>query len=92
MENEILKKKTNEIESYVISLRHEFHKNPEISGNEVWTSKRIRKEIDKIGIPYEMVSKTGLIAILDTGKKGKSIVLRSDIDALPMQENPNNLN
>jgi amidohydrolase len=89
--NEILKNKANEVESYVINLRREFHEHPEVAANEEWTSRRIKEEIDKIGLPYEMVSNTGFIATLDTGREGKSVALRADIDALPMQENPENL-
>ena len=39
-------------ENYVIDLRHEFHRHPELSDQEVWTSGRICEELDKMGIPY----------------------------------------
>ena len=92
MINEVLKKKADEYENYVIQLRREFHENPEIASKEEWTSKRIIQEIEKLNLPYEMVSTTGLIATLDTGREGKHVALRADIDALPMNENVNNLN
>jgi len=91
MINEILKKKADELESYVIGLRREFHRHPEVASKEAWTSKRILEEVEKIGLPYEMVSSTGFIAALETGREGKNIALRSDIDALPVLENMNNL-
>lgn len=91
MIDEVLRKKAEELESYVIRLRREFHKHPEVAAMEEWTSRRIRDEIEEVGLPYEMVSKTGLIATLDTGREGRHIALRSDIDALPVKENPNNL-
>jgi amidohydrolase len=92
MINEVLKRKADEYENYVIQLRREFHENPEIASKEEWTSKRIIQEIEKLNLPYEMVSTTGLIATLDTGREGKHVALRADIDALPMNENVNNLN
>ena len=38
-------------EEYVIGLRQEFHRHPELSDQEVWTSGRICEELDKMGIP-----------------------------------------
>lgn len=83
-----LARKYNE---YVIACRRTIHKMPETSGNEVKTSAFIRSEIEKAGLPVEGVGDTGLIATLDTGKPGPHIALRADIDALPVEENENNL-
>lgn len=91
MFDEMIKQKTAEIEDYVIDLRREFHRHPEVSGTEEWTSLRVRQEIEKYGLPYQMVSKTGLIATLDTGREGGHVALRADIDALPVRDHPENL-
>ncbi len=71
---------------YVISMRREFHKNPEISWNEFRTSKRIKEELDAIGIPWIACAKTGLVATLEGEKPGSVVALRADIDALPVTE------
>ncbi len=89
--NEILKRKADEAESYVIAMRRELHQHPEISSAEIWTSNRLREEAEKFGLPVEMVSKTGFIATLDTGRPGGHVALRADIDALAVSENPTNL-
>ena len=73
-------------EDYVIGLRHEFHRHPELSDQEVWTSGRICEELDKIGIPYTRVAGTNVVGLIDTGRPGKTIAFRGDIDALPVQE------
>jgi amidohydrolase len=91
MTNEILKKRADELESYVIELRREFHRHPEVASKEEWTSARLKEEIAKCGLPIEMVSTTGMIATLDTGREGVHLALRADIDALPVPENENNL-
>lgn len=91
MTNDILKKRADELESYVIGLRREFHRHPEVASKEEWTSARLKEEIEKCGLPIEMVSATGMIATLDTGREGVHLALRADIDALPVPENVNNL-
>lgn len=78
-------KETNEIEEYVINLRRELHKYPELALEEVETSRRIKAELDKIGVPYVECGKTGIVATIGSGD-GKTIALRSDMDALKIEE------
>ena len=92
MDNELIKKVADELESYVIETRRYLHTIPEISGEEFKTRAFLIEKIKEAGLPYEEVEdSTGLIAVLDTGRPGPHIALRSDIDALPMPEEPNNL-
>lgn len=79
------------IEQYVQEMRGYFHEHPELSHQEVQTSKILKQEVTKLGLEIEEVSRTGFIATLDTGRPGKVIALRTDIDALPIQENKANL-
>lgn len=73
--------------SYVQNLRREFHKYPELSYQEFETTKRLAKELDDMGIPYEITDKnTGIVAWIDGSKPGKTVALRTDIDALPVTE------
>ncbi len=71
---------------YVVSMRREFHKNPELSWNEERTSKRIKEELDKMGIPWEPCAKTGVVALVKGSLPGALVALRADIDALPVTE------
>ena len=71
---------------YVISMRREFHTNPELSWNEVRTSKRIKEELDKMGIPWQPCAKTGVVALVEGAFPGPLVALRADIDALPVTE------
>ena len=73
-------------EEYLLTLRRTFHQNPELSHQEHGTAARIRAELDGMGLPWEAVEETGTVAWLDTGRPGRSLAIRADIDALPMQE------
>lgn len=78
--------KINENKDYVINLRRYFHENPELSWEEVNTSKRIQKELDEMGIPYEIVKDIGVIGHIKGKGEGKRLGIRADIDALPVKE------
>jgi len=72
----------------VIAIRRELHQHPELSFNEFKTSKRIEKLLKKYKIPHKTgYAKTGIVATIK-GKQpsSRTIALRADIDALPIQE------
>lgn len=74
-------------EEEVIRLRRHFHKYPELGLKEFETSAFIREYMEKLGYEITPVSPTGLIAELPAlRKKEKMVVLRAEMDALPMQE------
>ena len=79
-------KETKLIGNYLISLRKDFHKHPELGMEEYRTSKRIKEELDKIGVKYEDGIKTEVVATIGSGEE-KVIALRADMDALRIQEN-----
>lgn len=68
-----------------------MHEYPELSGEEYETTKFLKNEVNKLGLPIVEVGGTGFYAILDTERPGKTIGLRTDIDALPIEETPSNL-
>lgn len=72
--------------AYMVERRREFHQYPEPSMHEVETTKRIARELDAMGIPYRLTEPTGLIAEIKGGKPGRTVALRSDIDALCITE------
>ncbi len=79
-------------ERYVIDLRREFHRHPEPSGAEKRTSSRVIAELESMGIPYEVVGECGIIATLrGCGSTRNTVMLRADMDALPIQESDRNL-
>ena len=81
-------KNYNELEQELINFRHDLHQNPELGFQETKTAKKIANELKKLGIKvYENVGKTGVIGVLKKGNSSKSILLRADMDALPIEEN-----
>ncbi len=71
----------------VIELRRHFHRHPEVSFSEHETSKRLGDRLQELGLELKPCpTETGVVAILDTGRPGKTVMLRADIDALPIHE------
>ena len=75
----------NDLRAYTIGLRRELHMHPELSGQEAWTSSRIRQELDALGIPYDIAGDKNVIGCIINGT-GKKIAIRADFDALPIEE------
>lgn len=71
---------------YLISTRRHLHQNPELSLKEFETSAFIERELDSFGIAHRRVGKTGVLGIISGEQNGKTVLLRADIDALPIQE------
>ncbi len=83
-----MKELVTKYRDYVRDIRREFHQCPELSMEEVETTKRIAKKLDEMGIPYEIDTEknTGLVGIIKGAHEGKAVALRADIDALPVTE------
>lgn len=78
---------SREIIDDAIDFRRELHRNPELSTMEHETSRRIREQLDKLGIPYEDgFAGTGILGIIEGKHPGRTVGLRADIDALPIDE------
>lgn len=81
-----IKERCRSNKDYVIELRRDFHQHPERSLEEYRTSKRIKEELDKMGIPYVAVAETGVVATIKGNNTGKTVALRADMDALSVFE------
>lgn len=81
-----ISEEAQKLKDYVVMLRRYFHTNPELSLKEFNTAKKIEEELDKNGIAHERVGETGILGVINGKKPGKTILLRADIDALPIQE------
>ena len=78
------------VEPDVIKWRHHFHEFPELSNREFNTAKYIADYLNSLGFDVQTgVAKTGVIAILDSGKPGPVVALRADMDGLPVKEQSN---
>jgi amidohydrolase len=71
----------------MIRVRRHLHRHPELSFQERETGRFIAKELRALGLKVRHpFSGTGVLATLEGGKPGRTVALRSDMDALPVQE------
>ena len=86
MHSKEAKKEAEKISDWIIEIRRELHRHPELMYEEVRTSALVRRELDLLGIPYKSpIAKTGVLATIGSGNS-PCIALRADMDALPIHE------
>jgi amidohydrolase len=83
---EDLKKDVEALSGRLVAWRRELHRHPEIAHKEEWTSAYLRDHFKKLGLPAKSLAGTGLRAVLKGRPGGKTVALRTDMDALPLQE------
>ncbi|MFO1138517.1 MAG: M20 aminoacylase family protein [Paracoccus sp. (in: a-proteobacteria)] len=72
------------------AIRRDFHRYPEIGFQEHRTSARVAELLESWGIAVTRgIGGTGLVGVLEGARPGRSIALRADMDALPMDEETN---
>ena len=72
---------------YTQSLRRDFHMHPELGFREIRTGGIVAKELESLGIEVTKgVGKTGVVGLLEGEKPGPTLLLRFDMDALPITE------
>ena len=83
-----IKETAQKYSDYVVDIRRKIHRNPELSTQEFETSKLVQEELDKIGVPYEICGElgTGVLATVKGALPGKTILIRGDMDAMPVVE------
>lgn len=82
-----IKQLAKEIYSNVIENRRHLHAHPELSFCEYQTSDYVKTKLDEIGISWNAMANTGVVATITGGKSSDGIVaLRADMDALPITE------
>ena len=75
----------------LIEIRRFCHRHPELSWQETQTMAYIEEDLTKFGIAWQHIDKGGILARIDGQAPGKTLLLRADIDALPITESESNL-
>ena len=75
------------LEPYIIERRRFYHSCPELTGQEVETTRSIAEDLRAMGLEPRFFSRcNGLIAEIQGAQPGKTLILRADIDALNIKE------
>ncbi len=74
------------LEPELVELRRDFHRYPELGFHEFETAKKIEAYLQNLGLQTKRVATTGVVATLIGKRAGKTIALRADMDALPIEE------
>src|SRR5947208_3123546 len=69
----------------LVSIRRHLHQHPELSFTEFETAAFVETQLGELAIPFERIALTGVIGTLTKGE-GPTIILRADMDALPVTE------
>jgi amidohydrolase len=76
-----------ELEPRIIDWRRDFHEHPELANREVRTSGRVAEHLRSLGLEVRTgIAHTGVVALVEGALPGPTILLRADMDALPVTE------
>ncbi len=81
-------KLSDQVEAEVIRIRRDIHKHPELSFKEERTARIVADRLRLMGVKViEGIAGNGVMGIIEGRSAGKTVALRADMDALPLQEN-----
>lgn len=86
MINQTIKQSVTTNKEELTALRRKLHSEPELSFEEFKTTAFVCDYLDKLGISYRKTEPTGVIAEIQGAPGGKTVALRGDMDALPVQQ------
>ena len=79
--------RTKNLHNQLVDWRHDLHMNPQISFEEEYASEKVATLLNDFGIEvHKNIAKTGVVGVLKKGNSDKSIGIRADMDALPINE------
>jgi amidohydrolase len=75
------------LQSELVSLRRDFHRHPELGYQETRTAGIVADRLRKLGMDVRTgLGKTGVTGLMRGGRPGPTLLIRADMDALPIQE------
>lgn len=82
----MIKAMAENLKNELISIRRQLHKTPETDFEEIKTAEFIRRKLTEFGIEYTISARTGTVAVIHGKNSGKTVLLRADIDGLPIKD------
>jgi amidohydrolase len=83
----IVREEAERIEPHLVALRRDIHRKPELAFAEHETAARVAAELAALGIAARTgVGRTGVVGLIEGGRPGPTLLIRADMDALPIHE------
>lgn len=84
---EQLRGEAESLRERVVAMRRDLHAHPEIAFQEIRTAGIVAQRLAELGFEVQAgVGKTGVVGVMDGARAGHTLLLRFDMDALPIQE------
>lgn len=83
---EALKREAEALQPWLVQRRRELHRHPETGFDLSWTLDYVRRELTAMGYAPRLCGRAGLVAEAGGKRGGKTLLLRADMDALPLTE------
>ena len=82
-----LKKEIWKMKDWLVEIRRTIHIHPELGFEEFETSKLVSEWLERFGLHVEKgLAKTGVVGLLEGKEPGRTVAVRADMDALPLEE------
>ena len=81
-----IKKRIAELNGELLELRRDFHRHPELGFEEHRTAEVVENYLESLGLSPRRMAQTGVVALLKGSKSRPVLLLRADMDALPVEE------
>lgn len=82
-----IKQIAEDIYPKAVALRRQIHRNPELSFQETQTAALVAARLAELGIPHQSgIAGTGIVGLIEGARPGRTLLLRADMDALPLLE------
>lgn len=78
--------RASQLQDEIVAIRHDLHQHPEVGFELTFTKKYVMEKLISYGYEVNEVGKAGLVVLAGGKKPGKTILLRADMDALPLHE------
>jgi len=78
---------SDERQKELVSYRRAIHRKPELKYEEEKTAEFVKAHLQNLGFSFQdKIAKTGIVSLIDSGIPGKTVLVRADMDALPIHE------
>ncbi|GAA5541497.1 MULTISPECIES: M20 metallopeptidase family protein [Brucella/Ochrobactrum group] len=83
----LIQQLSDKAEPNLIEIRRDIHAHPETGFDVERTAGVVARELERLGIEHQMgVGRTGVVGLIKGGRPGPTLVIRADMDALPIEE------